>query len=468
MHPTDALLFLLALAPLAAAQTPSATPASLARPAAVAPAGPTLTLDEALALARRNNPLYLQSLSGTQRAGAAVRSAYGAFFPTINSDLSSGYREGRPQNFGGVSFGAVSSTLSTNLQLNASMDLSPGTWMNPGQQKANLGAAEADAENAGMILRQGVVSQYILALQQAASARLQDSLLANTQVQLEFARARLAAGANTDLDVRRAEVQVGQQRVTTLQAHNQADVEKLRLFQQLGVNQPGDVRLTTELPVLAPALSLDQLLDEARRLNPAYRAVRLREDAANVGVRRAKSQYLPSFSIQASISGYTQKFVEGSYIASLPAASQPPALAADARFPFDFTRNPYTLSMGLSYPIFNGFRREQQVQEATASRSDASYSVRAQELKLTADVTAAYLTLQTDVQLVDLNGRNAQTAREALNLSEQRYRVGLNTLVDLIQARADYARAENDRIAAIFQFHKDFAALESAIGRPLR
>ena len=457
MRYASSLLLLLAATQFAAAQV-------AARPGT----SPTLTLDEALALARRNNPTYLQSLSGKTRASAAVRSAYGAFIPSLNTNLSSGYREGRPQNFGGVSFGAVSSTLSTNLSFDASLDLSPGTWMNPGQQKASLGAAEADADNAGMLLRQGVVSQYILALQQAALARLQDSLLANTQVQLDLAKARLAAGSATDLDVRRAEVQVGQQRVQSLQAHNLAEVELLRLFQQLGVPQPGDVQLVTVLPVSAPTQSLDQLLADARQSNPAYRATRLREEAASVGVRRAKAQYLPNVSLSASISGYTQKYVEGSYVAGLPPASQPAAQAADARFPLDFTRNPYTLSVGLSYPVFNGFRREQQIQEASASRSDASYSVRAQELKLTADVTAAYLTLQADVQSVALNGTNAQTAREALRLSEERYKVGLNTIVDLIQSRADYNRAENDRIAAIFVFHRDFAALESAIGRPLR
>ena len=465
MRYASSLLILLAAAQLAAGQSATQrTTQGAARPAIT----PTLTLDEALALARRNNPTYLQSLSGKTRAAAAVKSAYGAFIPTVNSNLSSGYREGRPQNFGGVSFGAVSSTLSTNMSIDASLDLSPGTWLNTGQQKLGQGAADADADNAGMLLRQGVVSQYILALQQAALARLQDSLLGNTQAQLDFAKARLAAGSATDLDVRRAEVQVGQQRVSALQAHNQAEVEKLRLFQQLGVPQPGDVELVTVLPVTAPTQSLDQLLGDARQSNPAYRATKLREEGANVAVRRAKAQYLPNVSLSASISGYTQKYVEGSYVAGLPAAQQPSAQAADARFPFDFTRNPYTVSVGLSYPLFNGFRREQQVQEAAASQSDAAYSVRAQELKLTADVTAAYLTLQADVQSVALNGTNALTAREALRLSEERYKVGLNTIVDLIQARADFTRAENDRIAAIFLFHRDFAALESAIGRPLR
>ena len=34
--------------------------------------------------------------------------------------------------------------------------------------------------------------------------------------------------------------------------------------------------------------------------------------------------------------------------------------------------------------------------------------------------------------------------------------------------RASFERAENDRINAIYDYHKAFAALESAVGRPLR
>ena len=33
---------------------------------------------------------------------------------------------------------------------------------------------------------------------------------------------------------------------------------------------------------------------------------------------------------------------------------------------------------------------------------------------------------------------------------------------------AAYERAESDRINAIYDYHKAFAALESAVGRPLR
>lgn len=432
------------------------------------PAAPTLTLDEALLLARRNNPIYLQSLNGRTRANAQVRSAYGAFIPSLSSSLTGGFREGRPQNFGGVSFGAASSLLNTNYSLSAQLDLSPSVWMNTRQQSLGLEAAELDVDAGTMTLRQAVTSQYMAVLQQEARARLQDTLLANTQAQLDLAKARQAAGSATDLDVRRAEVQVGQQRVAVLQARNSADVEKLRLFQQLGVPQPGDVRLTTELPVNSATQSLDQLLEEARRANPQLRALRDREQASVIGTRIAKSSYLPTVTLSANLSGYTQKYTDASYVASLPAAQQPAAQAAQGAFPFSFERNPYTINFGLSLPIFDGFQREQRVQAAEANRSDAQWNVRAQELRLTADVTAAYLTLQTDAQSVALNTTNAQTAREALALAGERFRVGLANIVEVIQARADFERAESDRITSIFQFHRDFAALEQAAGRPLR
>jgi outer membrane protein len=137
-------------------------------------------------------------------------------------------------------------------------------------------------------------------------------------------------------------------------------------------------------------------------------------------------------------------------------------------FPFDFTRNPYNLSASLSLPLFNGFQREQRVQEAAANRADAQYNIRAQQLRLTADVTSAYLTLTAARQTVALQEQNAATARDALSLAQERYRVGANTFLDVTQARAEYERAQTDLINAIYEFHRSFAALENAVGRPLR
>jgi outer membrane protein len=108
------------------------------------------------------------------------------------------------------------------------------------------------------------------------------------------------------------------------------------------------------------------------------------------------------------------------------------------------------------------------VQEAEANRNDARYNVRAQELRVTAEVNSGYKNLLTAYEAVQIQTENSAAAREALDLAQERFRVGANTFVDVVQARADYQRAESDRITAIYEFHRAYATLESAVGRPLR
>jgi outer membrane protein len=118
--------------------------------------------------------------------------------------------------------------------------------------------------------------------------------------------------------------------------------------------------------------------------------------------------------------------------------------------------------------LFDGFAREQRVQEALASSDDARFNVRARELALTADVTSAYLTLTTAAKTAAIQEQNSAKAKLELKFAQDRYRTGSVTLVDVTTARAAYERAESDRINAIFDYHKAYAALESAVGRPLK
>jgi outer membrane protein TolC len=61
-----------------------------------------------------------------------------------------------------------------------------------------------------------------------------------------------------------------------------------------------------------------------------------------------------------------------------------------------------------------------------------------------------------------------QQAQLALKLAQEKYRVGSATAVDLSTQRDDYQRAVQQLLASIFDFHRAFAALERAVGRPLR
>jgi len=464
----------------------------------------SLTLAEALDIAKQNNPAYLQSVNGRTRASAAVRSAYGALLPNADASFGASYREGRPQFFGGVAFGATSDIVSSSWGLSANMRLSYATLTGIRRANASMDAAEADLAASYSSLRNNVTAQFLLALQLQARASLQDTLVAQQQLQLQLAQARAGVGSATSLDVKRAEVGLGTQRVAALRARNSAAVAVLQLFSQLGVAMPEGVSLTADLPVTAPTLQLDDLLTTARQSNPALLSLQARERVADQGLKAARGEYTPSLSLSASVGGVAQQqqdieiavnsaaaravssrascFTTDSIRtgAGMPGiAAQCNAIAftpadADAirsannNFPFKFERNPYSLSLGVSLPLFDGFSREQRVAEASAGKSDARYNVRRQELALTADVTSARVTLQAAYETVQLQTQNAATAREALQLAEERYRVGANTFVDLTTARAEFERAETDRIDAIYEFHRSFAALEAAVGRTLR
>jgi outer membrane protein len=466
---------------------------------------PVLSLQDAINIARRNNPLFLQSRTARQRAGAALRTSYGVLMPEVSTTFSNSYREGRPQFFGGQAFGSTSDVISSDGSLNVTVQYSGANLMAPKAQRANLDAAESDVTNAEATLRNAVTGQYLNVLAAMARAQLADTLLASAQAQVDLSRARAAAGAATTLDVRRAEVQVGQARVAVLRERNSIETEKFRLFMQLGVEQPVDVNLTTRLPVDQPNLNVQELLAMARRQNPALEAARSREGAATVNVRQARSAYLPTLRLATGISGYTSQATDiqtaidqerrdaarglSSCLGtdSLRVATGLPSIAgactsnfaftdtdaarmrsANAKYPFDFTRDPITFQASLSVPIFNGFQREQRVQEAEANRNDARYNVRAQELRVTAEVNSGYKNLLTAYEAVQIQTENSAAAREALDLAQERFRVGANTFVDVVQARADYQRAESDRITAIYEFHRAYATLESAVGRPLR
>ena len=489
-----------------AALTLTAAGPALAQTPDTARVAPILSLQDAISIARRNNPLFLQSRSARQRAGAALRTAYGVLLPDVSTSFSNSYREGRAQFFGGQQFGSTSDVISTDASLNMQVSYSGTNLMAPKVQRANLDAAESDLTNADAVLRNAVTGQYLNVLAAQARAQLNDTLLASAQAQLELSQARAAVGAATTLDVRRAEVQVGQARVAVLRERNNIETETLRLFQQLGVEQPANVRLTTELPVTEPNLNLQELLSNARRQNPAIAAARSREGASNMVVRQARSAYLPTLSLRTGISGFTSQESDiDAAIAderdsraqnrsscfgtdSLRVRAGLPSISArcndsrlsftdtdaaimraeNSRYPFDFTRDPITFSATLSFPLFNGFQREQRLQEAEANRSDARYNVRAQELRVTQEVNSGYKNLLTAYEAVQIQTQNSAAAREALALAQERFRVGANTFVDVVQARADFQRAESDRINAIYEFHRAYATLESAVGRPLR
>jgi outer membrane protein len=490
-----ALLLLFAIAAAASAQT--------------APA--TLTLDEAIGLARRNNPTYLTDLTRSVSADWAVRESYGALLPGASLSSSLSWQQAGTQRFGiftGSDLGLATSTdyYSSSYSVNLSYRLSGSSLLAPNREKTVRRATEADIDAAGTRLEQSVTQSYLAVLRARDGVVLARQELQRAEENLKLAQARVAVGSAIPLDARQAEVERGRAQVQLLQAENDVQIQRVRLAEVLGVRLEPTIELTTAFTVGDVPWDLETLLAAALESHPQVRAARATLAANNTTVRMARSAYLPSLSLNAGFSGFTRQAGNEEFLIaqaqgqlagqrescqlfnaisaglSNPLPNRPADCAsyvltpdAEARlrssnqvFPFNFSREPWSLSLTLSLPVFEGFGRERQIEEARVQVKSAEYRVRAQELSLRTLVETGYLNVATMRQTVDLEARNQTLAEDQLRLARERYRIGSAAFLELQDAETIKARADRAYLDAVYNFHASLADLQAAVGRPLR
>ena len=492
-----------------------ALPAMLTAQAPEAPAA-TLSLEEALAQARNHNPLFRQRLNNAATARMQLRNAYGGLLPNASVSGGMDYTGAGTASFGQGFTNATSATIGSSYSLGFSWQLDGARLLAPREQRANQRAVDEDIANEESSLKFSVTQQYLTALQAAAQVAVSRQQVERNQNFLDLASAKYRVGQGTLIEVRQAEVQKAQADVALLrsvQAHNEAKIE---LFRRLGGRPPmavARIGLSDSFPVLEPAFNLDELLAQARAQNPALRALTARERSASIGVTSAKTAFLPSLSVRAGWSGFTQQQTDDGLLISqslggaLGSASACIAqdsirtgagltpvgqagcfqnagldatgtqldptvrrriLSANSTFPFDFTKQPFSIGLTISLPVFTGFGRSLRLQQAREFAQDADESVRAQALQVDADVHSRYLALATAYKAITVQGASRDAARDQLRLAQDRYRLGSGTALEVSDAQNTVQRAEGDYVTAIYDYHKAIAALEAAVGRPLR
>jgi outer membrane protein len=471
------------------------------------PAPAHLSLPDAVALARQYNPSYRQALNDRGPAAWAARNAYGNFLPSLTASGGLGYAGTGQQRFLTTTFSQSVATWSSHYSLGLNWQLSGATLSQPGLKRAQLAAADADITGAESNLVATVTQQYLTVLQARENAAVAQARYERDEEFLKLAHARYDVGRATLIDVRQAEVARGQAQVALLKSRTGVEVEKLRLFQIMGVMAPvdvGAVQLTDTFSVAAPPWRLDDLLTMAEAQNPALKALRARENAATWGVRAAASSYGPSVSLSAGWSGFAQKLsdifpaiagaranadtnvalcqVQNIIFARLTPPLPPLACSTlaftpadslgiqnqNTAYPFHFTSQPFQAQLTFTLPIFANFSHPLQVSQAKAQRDDLAESVRARGLEVRTDVSQGHLVLQTAYRAIAIQDTNRTAAREQLQLATERYRVGSGTFFELLDAQLAQLGAEYDYVSAIYDYHKAVAALEAAVGRPLR
>ena len=476
-----------------------------------------LTLREAVRLARDNNPGYLIQRNDQAAADWQVREAYGQFLPQASANGSMTYTEAGVQRVGVLDFGAQSTDwYSSRYSLSLNWGLDGNSLFGVSNARAGQRATQARIDAAEFDLESAVTLQYMQALRAQEGLAVAERQLDRARQNLELVRTRVEAGAAAGTEGKQAEVDMGRAEVQLIQAQQLLRTEKLRLMEQIGLTLGEEVELASEFAVFDPDWTRPELISYAMELHPSLRAFQAQEKASRAQVRQARSRYFPSVNLSTAFSGNTLQALNDQFVVGQVADSrqnqfdqcmllnrisagldQPlpgrpdscgdPSLSAEERqailasndvFPFDFTKNPLSVSLSVSLPLFNGFQRQRQLEQAEAASSDARHQTRQEELRLRTAVTDAHNRLVAAHQVAEIEARNRELAQERLELARQRYAIGAapsrgaatqgSTFLELLDALASVSTAERDYLNAVYDFHTALAQLEAATGRSLR
>jgi len=149
---------------------------------------------------------------------------------------------------------------------------------------------------------------------------------------------------------------------------------------------------------------------------------------------------------------------------SFPLAASIDTAALSTTSLFDQSSVVWTLSAGLSAPIFHGGALRAQRQQAIEGFRASLASYRQTVLQAFGQVADILRALGHDAELADAERRALDSAEESLHLQRAGYAVGKTDLLRLIDAERSYQQARLGYTRAQAQRYLDSAALMVAMG----
>jgi len=406
-----------------------------------------IPLQEAVRLAQRNAPAAVQARGQMRTASSSVRSAYGAFIPSLSASLNQTKQSG--QRFDALRNQVVSVTQpwSYSTGLSSSLEIFDGgrRFSDLRARKADLDAAEANDVSQRFNIALDVKREYANVLAARESEAAAKAQLQQAEAQLRSAVARVQAGAATMSDSLRSIIQVGDGRLALITAENNLRVASAALTRLVGT--PFVVTaLPSDTAEIAP-LTVDSASLEAMALaGPAVEQAEMQLRAASAQERSAKSSYMPTISASYSYNG-------------------------NGTDPYGFGNGQFlygsNLNFRLNFPLFNNFTREDQVVRARVAEDNAAAQLRDARLAAQQSLVQQTGALRSAEERIRIQRTSVLAAQEDLRVQQQRYNLGASTLLDLLTSQSQLNQAR----AALIQARQDYriarAQIEAIIGRDL-
>jgi outer membrane protein TolC len=511
-------LLFAAVTPVSAGQQTPPPPAATLPPAQ--PAGPvrSLSIDEAVELALRNNlGLQIERLN-PQIEDELIASARASYLPTLRATFGKSGATIEPQDFtegadvystSGVSsqFQFTQNSLPwSNTQINASWTSSRNTTERQGAAfNPNLGStvnlsatqplwrnlfvnpvknqiqqAVLSRQIADITLRQRVVGternvrqaywQLVGAIERLSVARENLQL---SQTQLKNNRVRVEVGTMAPIDIIAAEAEVAsnEEAVIVAEAGIRTAEDSLRML-IFDPSQPdfwtASIQPTNQ-PLLQPLeVNTEAAIAQALEARTDIVAQRRNLQINDLNLKLAKNSTLPDVSLSAQVrangSGGTRFFFNQQFEEVQPRVERPFSDAISDSFGFAYPN--WSVGVSYAYPLGKE-AAEANLARARIQRRQLDAQLKQTELSITQQVRQAARNVQSNFQRVQSTRVARELAERRLEAQQKRFDVGLSTLFELTQAQRDVVLQRNSELNAVIAYNQSLVDFQLVQVAPL-
>jgi outer membrane protein len=393
-----------------------------------------LAVGDAVRVGLQYRPAVVQARQSLAAAVAQERAAMSAYWPAV--DASAGYTRRTANSAGTASSSRSSDSYSGSLGLDLLVYDFGRTPAEVRQAVEQRLAAEASLRAA----RNDVVYEVRAAFFELCRAQellqVAEESVRQFQTHLEQVRVFAEVGIRIRYDVTKAEVDLGNARLSRIDAANARMTARAALNQSLGLAEdPGFQVMAGEPEPYAG--TPEGLMAVARERHPELQVLQARERAASAAVDAAIASLYPSLR------------VGGDYGAS------------GSQFPLTWN---WSMMARSALSLFTGWRQTAQVDAAVAALRAARSRVAEREQQIYLEIRRGLSSLDTAIERQGLAELIVREAQESLALVSERYRQGKASAIEVTDAQVALTGARSDRVKARFGRQTAVAQIQHAIG----
>ena len=424
-------------APPASAPTTTSAPTQLVR----------LTLDQAVALAIKQNPTQQIAILSAAESVQDKNITRADLLPQANFHVAdSANRINVKAQFGGLPLapnipGHIGPyQLFTAGPSFGSTVFDFSLWKRYQASRANVDASRSQSLSTREQVILLVVSQYIGTLRAVANVEASKSRVELAQALYDQAADLQKEGVGTGIDTLRANVELQNEKQRLLEAQNERDSNLFGLSKLLSLDPRQPVELADSLSFFeTPQPAVESSIDEALSSREEWKAILAQEKSAKLEKQSTQYQRLPSLRFD----GYWYYF----------------GTSASTGIPT------YQYQASVNMPIFTSGRIKAEVAKADLELQKLEQQKIDLRNQIALDVKTSLLNLESARNEVKVANLGVQLAKEEVDQARDRFQAGVANNIEVISAQDSLSRANDNQIAALYRYNQSRAEFARAVGQ---